>query len=44
VHRGNLYSLANTLLEQETLDEAAAYAAAGLARNHLAAPETVPSV
>ncbi len=33
-HRGNLDSLASTLLERETLDEADAYAAAGLPRNH----------
>jgi cell division protease FtsH len=31
-HRSNLDSLANTLLERETLDEAGAYAAAGLSR------------
>jgi cell division protease FtsH len=31
-HRGNLDALASALLEQETLDEAGAYAAAGLSR------------
>jgi cell division protease FtsH len=38
-HRGNLDSLVAALLEHETLDEADAYAAAGLARNPLAEPE-----
>ncbi len=32
-HRANLDALASALLEQETLDEAAAYAAAGLSRD-----------
>jgi cell division protease FtsH len=42
-HRGNLDSLVGALLEHETLDEADAYAAAGLPRNQLAAePESVP--
>ncbi|HEY2771121.1 MAG TPA: ATP-dependent zinc metalloprotease FtsH [Solirubrobacteraceae bacterium] len=40
-HRSNLDSLVATLLDRETLDEADAYAAAGLPRNHEAAdPET----
>ena len=38
-HRGNLDSLVAGLLEHETLDEADAYAAAGLPRNALAEPE-----
>jgi cell division protease FtsH len=38
-HRANLDSLVAGLLEQETLDEADAYAAAGLPRNRLAEPE-----
>jgi cell division protease FtsH len=38
-HRSNLDSLVSALLEQETLDEADAYAAAGLPRNQLAEPE-----
>ncbi len=38
-HRGNLDSLVAALLEHETLDEADAYAAAGLPRNPLAEPE-----
>jgi cell division protease FtsH len=38
-HRSNLDSLVAGLLEQETLDEADAYAAAGLPRNPLAEPE-----
>jgi cell division protease FtsH len=38
-HRGNLDSLVAGLLENETLDEADAYAAAGLPRNPLAEPE-----
>jgi cell division protease FtsH len=38
-HRSNLDSLVVALLEQETLDEADAYAAAGLPRNQLAEPE-----
>jgi len=41
-HRSNLDSLASALLEQETLDEANAYEAAGLPRNPLAHRETVP--
>jgi cell division protease FtsH len=43
-HRSNLDSLVSSLLEHETLDEVDAYAAAGLPRNPLAAPETVPPV
>jgi cell division protease FtsH len=38
-HRSNLDALVNALLEHETLDEADAYAAAGLPRNPLAEPE-----
>jgi len=38
-HRSNLDSLVTGLLEQETLDEADAYAAAGLPRNQEAAEE-----
>ena len=38
-HRANLDSLVAGLLEHETLDEADAYAAAGLPRNALADPE-----
>ena len=38
-HRANLDALVNALLEHETLDEADAYAAAGLPRNPLAEPE-----
>jgi cell division protease FtsH len=38
-HRSNLDSLVAGLLEHETLDEADAYAAAGLPRNPAAAPE-----
>jgi cell division protease FtsH len=41
-HRSNLDALVGALLERETLDEADAYAAAGLPRNPLAAPEPVP--
>jgi cell division protease FtsH len=41
-HRANLDSLVSALLERETLDEVDAYAAAGLPRNQMAAPETVP--
>jgi cell division protease FtsH len=42
-HRDNLDSLVGALMEQETLDEADAYAAAGLPRNQLAAdPVQVP--
>jgi cell division protease FtsH len=40
-HRSNLDSLVAALLENETLDEAEAYAAAGLPRNPLARPEPV---
>ena len=40
-HRSNLDSLVAALLDRETLDEAGAYAAAGLPRNVLARPETV---
>jgi cell division protease FtsH len=44
-HRDNLDSLVAALLDRETLDEADAYAAAGLPRNTLARPEPVtPSV
>jgi cell division protease FtsH len=38
-HRGNLDSLVSALLERETLDEADAYAAAGLPRNTQARPQ-----
>jgi cell division protease FtsH len=38
-HRSNLDALVNALLEHETLDEADAYAAAGLPRNALAEPQ-----
>ncbi|HTU86616.1 MAG TPA: ATP-dependent zinc metalloprotease FtsH [Solirubrobacteraceae bacterium] len=38
-HRANLDALVTALLEHETLDEADAYAAAGLPRNQLAEPE-----
>ena len=38
-HRGNLDSLVAALLEHETLDEADAYAAAGLPRRQIAEPE-----
>jgi cell division protease FtsH len=41
-HRANLDALVTALLERETLDEADAYAAAGLPRNPLAEPEPVP--
>jgi cell division protease FtsH len=40
-HRSNLDTLVAALLDRETLDEADAYAAAGLPRNQLARPETV---
>jgi cell division protease FtsH len=44
-NRSNLDSLVAALLDRETLDEADAYAAAGLPRNQLARPEPVaPSV
>ena len=38
-HRERLDSLADALLEQETLDEADAYAAAGIERQHVAVPQ-----
>jgi cell division protease FtsH len=41
-HRDNLDALAAALLEHETLDEADAYAAAGLPRNALAREEPAP--
>jgi cell division protease FtsH len=44
LHRSNLDSLVSALLERETLDEAEAYAAAGLARNPQAQPEEAPPV
>jgi cell division protease FtsH len=44
MHRSNLDSLVSALLEHETLDEAEAYAAAGLERNPAAQPEEVPPV
>src|SRR5205814_637901 len=43
-HRGNLDSLVSALLEHETLDEADAYAAAGLPRGQIAEPEPQPAV
>ena len=43
-HRGNLDSLVSALLEHETLDEADAYAAAGLPRRQLAEPEPQPAI
>jgi cell division protease FtsH len=43
-HRSNLDSLVAALLEHETLDEAAAYAAAGLPRNPAPTSEHAPSV
>jgi cell division protease FtsH len=43
-HRANLDSLVAALLEHETLDEAAAYAAAGLSRNPQAAEEAATPV
>ena len=43
-HRANLDSLVAALLEQETLDETDAYAAAGLPRNAAATPEEAPPV
>jgi cell division protease FtsH len=43
-HRANLDSLVAGLLEHETLDEADAYAAAGLPRNPAAAPEEAAPV
>jgi cell division protease FtsH len=44
LHRSNLSSLVSALLEHETLDEAEAYAAAGLERNRAAQPEEAPPV
>jgi cell division protease FtsH len=44
LHRDNLDALVGALLEHETLDEVAAYSAAGLARNPLAQPEEAPAV
>ena len=41
-HRSNLDSLVAALLEHETLDEADAYAAAGLPRNTAGRPEEAP--
>jgi cell division protease FtsH len=43
-HRHNLDALVGALLEHETLDEAAAYAAAELHRNPQAQPEEAPPV
>jgi cell division protease FtsH len=43
-HRGNLDSLVNALLEHETLDEADAYAAAGLPRRQASAQPPAPAV
>jgi cell division protease FtsH len=43
-HRENLDSLVQALLEQETLDETEAYAAAGLPRNRAAEPAETPPV
>jgi cell division protease FtsH len=42
--RANLDGLVAALLEHETLDEADAYAAAGLSRNHVAELEPAPPV
>jgi cell division protease FtsH len=42
-HRDHLDGLANALLEQETLDEADAYAAAGLPRRVAAGYEPAPA-
>jgi cell division protease FtsH len=42
--RGNLDSLVQALLEHETLDEADAYAAAGLPRRQTSEPEPQPAV
>jgi cell division protease FtsH len=44
LHRSNLDALVAALLEHETLDEAEAYAAAGLMRNPAAQPEEVPPI
>jgi cell division protease FtsH len=43
-HRANLDGLVAGLLENETLDEADAYAAAGLPRNTAAEPEPAPPI
>jgi cell division protease FtsH len=43
-HRSNLDSLVAGLLDRETLDEADAYAAAGLPRNAAPATETAAPV
>jgi cell division protease FtsH len=43
-HRDNLDSLVAALLDRETLDEADAYAAAGLPRNPAAEPEPAPTI
>ncbi len=43
-HRANLDGLVAGLLENETLDEADAYAAAGLPRNTAAEPEPAPQI
>jgi len=42
-HRGNLDALVQALLEHETLDEADAYAAAGLPRHQAVEPEPQPA-
>jgi cell division protease FtsH len=44
LHRHNLDSLVSALLAQETLDQAEAYAAAGLGHNPQAQPEEAPPV
>jgi cell division protease FtsH len=44
LHRANLDALVGALLAHETLDEAAAYSAARLGRNHAAQPEEAPPV
>ncbi len=43
-HRPNLDALVGALLEHETLDEADAYAAAGLPRNPAPEPEATPAI
>jgi cell division protease FtsH len=43
-HRSNLDSLVAALLDRETLDEADAYAAAGLSRNHAATEGSQPVI
>ncbi|MBV8943589.1 MAG: cell division protein FtsH, partial [Solirubrobacterales bacterium] len=43
-HRGKLDSLVQALLDHETLDEADAYAAAGLPRRQASEPERQPAV